>query len=157
MTRTPLEPFRDGDGNWASPSGRAGEFLVLLVGLPLFAWFASVDLGGFAAGNSWLALTVGVWVGVAYAVFFRERLLAAGPDDLGGWTVVSLATGGFGLSVLEAVHLGAPTALFVLAAGTTVLVVSLIRLVSPLHEGMEPQRRGVEPPASAALDDNSRS
>jgi hypothetical protein len=152
MTRNPLEPFRDEDGNWTSPSGREGELLVLLVGLPMFAWFASVDLGGLALGESWLALALGVCAGSAYAVFFRERLLEAVPDDLGSWTLVSLFTGGFGLSVLEVVHLGAPTALFVLAAGTTVVAISAIRFVSPLHEGMEPQRRGVEPPASADLE-----
>lgn len=152
MTRVLLEPFRDEDGDWTSPSGRAGEFLVLLVGLPIFAWFAAVDLGGLAPDKSWLALALGVWAGSAYAVFFREQLLEAVPDDLGGWTLVSLVTGGFGLSVLEVVHLGAPTALFVLAAGTTVLAVSAIRLVSPFHEGMDPQRRGVEPPASADLE-----
>ncbi|MDG5759959.1 hypothetical protein QA600_11475 [Natronococcus sp. A-GB1] len=152
MARTPLNPFRDEDGSWTSPSGREGEFLVLLVGLPIFAWFAAVDLGGLAPGESWPALAAGVWAGVAYAVFFRERLLEAVPDDFGGWTLVSLLTGGFGLSILEFVHLGEPTALFVLAAGTTVLAVSAIRLVSPLHEGMEPQRRGVEPPASADLE-----
>ncbi|WP_394741550.1 hypothetical protein [Natronococcus roseus] len=152
MTRVLLEPFLDEDGDWTSPSGRAGEFLVLLVGLPLFAWFASADLGGLEPGDGWLALAVGVWVGFAYAAFFRERLLEAVPDWLGGWTLGSLITGGFGLSVLEVVHLAEPTVLFVLAAGTTVLVVSLLRLVSPLHEGMEPQRRGVEPPASADLE-----
>ncbi|AGB36736.1 hypothetical protein [Natronococcus occultus] len=152
MTRTPLDRCRDEDGDWITPSGRVGEFLVLLVGLPLFAWFAAGDLGGLAPGESWLALAVGVWAGFAYAILFREWLLAAVPDELGGWTVVSLATGGFGLSVLEVVHLAAPTVLFVLAAGTTVLVVSLLRLVSPLHDGMEPQRRGVEPPASADLE-----
>ncbi|ELY60184.1 hypothetical protein C491_02760 [Natronococcus amylolyticus DSM 10524] len=152
MTRVLLEPFRDEDGDWTSPSGRAGEFLVLLVGLPIFAWFAAVDLGGLAVGDGWFALAVGVWAGFAYAAFFRERLLEAVPDDLGGWTLVSLFTGGFGLSILEVVHLGAPTALFVLAAGATVLAVSMLRLVSPLHDGMEPQRRGVEPPASVDVE-----
>ncbi|NKE35633.1 hypothetical protein GWG54_07350 [Natronococcus sp. JC468] len=152
MARTPLDPFRDEDGDWTTPSGRAGEFLALLVGLPLFAWFASSDLGGLALGDGWLALVVGVWAGFAYAAFFRERLLAAVPDWLGSWTLGSLITGGFGLSVLEVVHLAEPTVLVVLAAGATVLVVSMLRLVSPLHDGMEPQRRGVEPPASADLE-----
>ena len=152
MTRTSLGSFRDEDGDWTGPSGRAGEFLVLLVGLPIFAWFAAIDLGGLAPGESWPALAAGVWVGFAYAAFFRERLLEAVPDWLGGWTLGSLITGGFGLSVLEVVHLAEPTVLVVLAAGATVLAVSMLRLVSPLHDGMEPQRRGVEPPASADLE-----
>lgn len=151
MARLSLERFRDGDG-WTRPDGREGEFLALLVGLPTFAWFAFGDLGGVAPDENWLTLSLGVCCGFGYAVRYRQRLLEAVPDWLGGWTVVSLTTGGFGLSALEIVHLAAPTVLFVLAAGTTVLACYGLRLVSPLHEGMEPPRRGVEPPAASELD-----
>jgi hypothetical protein len=85
-------------------------------------------------------------------VFFWKRLPEVVSDNLGGWTLVSLLIGGFGHFVLKIVYLGAPTALFVLAAGTTVLVVLPIRLVSPLHEGLKPQRQGVELPVSANLE-----
>ncbi|TYL40512.1 hypothetical protein CV102_02790 [Natronococcus pandeyae] len=120
--RSPLEWFHDDDG-WARPDGRNGEFLALLVGLPAFAWFASGDLGGLALGESWLAVSLGVCCGFAYAAYYRQRLL-------------------------EVVHLPTPTVLFVLAAATTVLGLYALRFVSPLHEGIEPPRRGAEPPAA---------
>jgi hypothetical protein len=151
MDWSPLEWFRDDDG-WTRPDGREGEFLALLVGLPTFAWFASGDLGGLAPDESWLAISLGACCGFAYAVSYRRRLLEAVPDGVGAWTILSLVTGGFGLSVLEVVHLAAPTVLFVLAAGATVLILYGVRLVSPLHEGMEPPRRGAEPPASIDLE-----
>jgi hypothetical protein len=95
---------------------------------------------------------VGVCCGLGYALWYRQRLLAAVPDRVGTGTAVSLVTGGFGLSFLELVHPAGPAVLFVLAAGSTVLSIYGLRLVSPMHEGMKPQRRGVEPPSASELD-----
>jgi hypothetical protein len=83
---------------------------------------------------------------------YRQRLLGAVPDWVGAGTAVSLLTGGFGLSILQVVHVATPTVLFALAAGSTVLSISVLRLVSPMHEGMNPQRRGVDPPSSAEVE-----
>ncbi len=140
--------FRDDDGSWQFPDGRRGEFVALLVGLPLYTWFVRADAGIPAPREYWLAVVLGACGGFWYAAYYRERVA----DRLPNWAdigqLLSLVIGGFGLSILRLIDLGEPTVCFLLTAGGTVLSIYLVRLVSPFHSGLEPPRRGVEPPTA---------
>lgn len=140
--------FRDADGNWTLPESRRREFVGLAIGLPVFAWFVSPDTGPLAPSEHWLAVLVGVCCGFLYVTYVRSAVLEAIPEGLSGWTALSLLGGGFGLSLLQVVHLATPTVIFVLVAGAVILGIYVLRLVSPLHDGLQPPRRGVEPPSA---------
>ncbi|OIB58603.1 hypothetical protein [Natrialba sp. SSL1] len=136
----------DGNNGWTLPEGRRREFVALAIGLPVFAWFVSSDVGSLAPTTHWLPVLVGVCCGFLYAVHVRDAVIDAIPDGLSGWTSLSLLSGGAGLSLLEVFHIATPTVVFILVAGGTILAIYSLRLVSPLHDGLQPARRGVEPP-----------
>lgn len=137
---------RDGDGGWTLPDGRRREFIGLAIGLPVFAWFVADDVGPLAPSQHWPVMVLGVCCGVYYAASVRSTVFELLPDGLSDMTVLSLLSGGAGLSLLEIVHLATPTVVFLVTAGVTILGIYVIRLVSPLHDGLQPSRRGVEPP-----------
>lgn len=147
----PLAWFRDDDGGWTVPEGRRGELLVLVVGLPLFAWLvpaqADLSLPARRTGAWWTAVSVGVCCGFCYAVLVREYVVAAVPNT-NAWTIISMLGSSAGLSVFEHVPAAGAVALGLAAAGATVVGIYTLWLLSPLHEGIEPARRGVEPPAA---------
>ena len=145
MVRSPLEWFRGAGGEWTFPSGRQGELLVLAAGLPTFAWFVHTDRGLPAIDGWWPIALVGVCCGLLYATVFRERVLERLPD-VDTWTVVSVFAGGMGLSMLELLPTTDAAVLVILSAGATVVAVYLVRWISPLHDGLAPPQRGVEPP-----------
>lgn len=146
MASSHLEWFRD-DGEWTTPTGRRGELVALVVTLPVALWFVT-GRDGFTwpqATTAWLAATVGLWCGYAYAVHYRERILERLPDeDIGGWTLFSLFSGGLGMSALELLPATGALVIALFATGVTIVAISLLRLASPLHDGLEPARRGVE-------------
>lgn len=148
--RVVLEWFRDDDGEWTA-NGRRRELLVLVVGLPLFASSVAGELGAPwpASSADWVGLSLGVAAGFLYASRARDAIHGVLPGWATGWTILTSVLGGVGLSALELVRVATPTALFVLAAGTTALGVYLCRLCSPFHDGMKPPRRGVDPPGAA--------
>lgn len=146
MFGSPLRWFRDEDGDWTTPEGRRGEFVVLLIGLPALAFFTHAGEGLPYPTENPLAVAVGVCCGLLYATDYLSPLVERLPDGVGKWTFVSVFGGGFGLSVLELIHLTAPTVLFIFAAGGTILTIYTFRGLSPVHDGFQPPKRGVEPP-----------
>ncbi|EMA39504.1 hypothetical protein [Halobiforma nitratireducens] len=160
MAESPLEWFRE-DGEWTTPDGRPAELLVLVVGIPVFAWLVSLRSGialpwsaptsgvtGTAAQfRPWGAAGLGLFAGFLYAVYYRDVIVSRLPE-FSSWTLLSLFGGGFGLSTLEVLPATSSVTAFLLTAGTTVLVIYLLWLASPLHDGLTPSRRGVEPPAA---------
>ncbi|WP_049925734.1 hypothetical protein [Halopiger goleimassiliensis] len=145
MVRFPRWWFRDADGEWTIPSGRRGELLVLLIGLPAFAGFVSAESGLPTVGNRWPIVAAGVWCGFLYASRMRDRLAERFPN-VDVWTVVSVVVGGMGLSVLELLPTSGTTTIAILSTSGTVLAIYLLRAASPLHDGLAPPARGVEPP-----------
>ncbi|GAB3666031.1 hypothetical protein [Halopiger thermotolerans] len=147
----PLAWFRDDEGDWTVPEGRCGELLVLVVGLPLFAWLvpAQADLSLPARWTDawWTAVSVGVCCGFCYAVITREYLVAAVPDT-NAWTIVSFLCSSVGFSVFRHVPAAGAVAVGLVAAGATIVGIYALWLLSPLHEGIGPARRGVEPPSA---------
>ncbi|SFS76986.1 hypothetical protein [Halostagnicola kamekurae] len=148
MRSIPLEWFRDEDGDWTVFADRRGEFVVLLAGLPLVVWLLASEVGGLDPGWRWPAVPLGIVVGIAYTRRYRSLVIDALPEDSSTTILLTLFGSGFGLSTLETLHLAQPVLLFVLAAGTTVALVYALRLLSPLHDGCEPARRGVDPPGT---------
>lgn len=150
--------FRDDDGGWTFPEGRRGELLVLVVGLPLLAWLvpvqADLTLPSRRTDAWWTAVSLGVCCGFCYAVILREHLVAAVPDG-NAWTIVSVLGSSVGVSAFNHLPAAGAVALGLAATGTTVVAIYVLWLLSPLHEGIEPAKRGVEPPA--ALESESRS
>lgn len=146
MRFTPLEWFRDDDGDWTVPKGRRGEFVALLVGLPVVTWLLVSELGTLDPGWRWPVVPLGIVAGILYTRRYRSLVIDAIPDDLGTTLLLTLFGGGFGLSTLEALNLARPMLFFTLAAGLTVALVYALRLLSPLHDGCQPARRGVDPP-----------
>ncbi|AGB32696.1 hypothetical protein C488_08607 [Natrinema pellirubrum DSM 15624] len=142
------EWFRDDDGDWQVPEGRRGEFVALLVGLPLYAWAADFYLGLPAIVHYWPAVLLGASCGFAYTTPYRDRVTDPLPDWAPASQLLSLLVGGIGLDLLEIVQLADPFVTLLLAAGCTVLSIYLVRLASPFHRGLEPPRRGVEPPTA---------
>ncbi|WP_226481583.1 hypothetical protein [Natrinema amylolyticum] len=140
------EWFRDDDGGWQFPEGRRGELVTLAIGLPLLVGFVHSETGLPRPVEYWPAVLLGAWSGFLYATYYRTAIVERVPDWVSVGQVISLLAGGFGLTVLEIVHLADPTVLFVLAAGGTILSIYVVRACSPLHPGLEPPRRGVEPP-----------
>jgi hypothetical protein len=143
-----LEWFRDEDGSWRSPEGRRGELVGLGICLPALAVFVHFDVGLPRIAENRPAAFLGVWCGFLYATYYRTALVERTPGWVSFGQVFSLLAGGFGLTVLEIVHIADPTVLFVLTAGGTVLLIYLVRLCSPLHPGLEPPRRGADPPTA---------
>ncbi|WP_229380171.1 hypothetical protein [Haloterrigena salifodinae] len=141
------EWFRDEDG-WTTPDGRRGELVELVVALPVFAFFATRETGAPSPTDRPIAVLLGVCCGFGYAVYWRERLLSRIPEQLRTFAVTFVLGGGTGLSLLQLVHLAAPTIVFVVAAGTTIAAIYATWLCSPLEDGLRPPRRGVEPPSS---------
>lgn len=148
MRSTPLEWFRDEDGDWTIHAGRRGEFVALLVGLPVVIWLFVSELGALDPGWRWPVIPLGIVAGIAYTRRYRSLVIDALPEDSSATILLTLFGSGFGLSTLETLHLARPVLLFALAAGTTVAVVYALRLLSPLHDGCEPARRGVDPPGT---------
>ncbi|THE63578.1 hypothetical protein D8Y22_17305 [Salinadaptatus halalkaliphilus] len=142
--------FRE-DGEWTLPDGRRGELIVLAIGLPVFIWFVHADGGLPSVGDIWIAGAIGTGAGYLYTGRYRERVVDTVPA-VNGWTVVSLFAGGFGLSVLEVFYLADPAVAFLVAAGVTIAGIYAVRLVSPVHEGVQPPARGVEPPPALETD-----
>ncbi|SFB75699.1 hypothetical protein SAMN05444422_101773 [Halobiforma haloterrestris] len=168
MIGSVLEGIRDGDdgGNgWTIFDGRSAELLVLAVAVPVFAWLAHVRPGMALPGSTtgvnpgtegpplrpWIAAGLGLFAGFLYATYYRDAIVSRVPD-LHFWMALSLAGGGFGLSVLEGLPATPSIVAFLLAAGGTVIAIYLLRLVSPLHEGLAPPERGVEPPSAVDLE-----
>ena len=147
-----LEWFRDDDGDWTTPDGRRLEFVALAVGLPAFAWYVPgrLDLSVPSpwTGTWWLVAALGVCGGFCYAVFVRDAVVDAVPTDGSGWTVISLLGSSVGVSIFEHVPAAGAAVLFLLVAGAATLAIYLLRLLSPFHRGLEPARRGVEPPTA---------
>ncbi|OVE85686.1 hypothetical protein [Natronolimnobius baerhuensis] len=147
MAASLLEWVCDEDGDWTTPTGRRGELVALVVTLPVALWFVT-GRDGFAwpQGNTaWLAATVGLWCGYAYAVHYREPIVEYLLEkDIGGLTLFTLFSGGLGISALEFLPATGALVVALLVAAVTIIVISLLRLVSPLHRGLEPARRGVE-------------
>ncbi|OLZ41584.1 hypothetical protein A6E15_11585 [Natrinema saccharevitans] len=131
------EWFRD-DGSWQVPDGRRGEFVALLVGLPLYASIVHFDAGLPAPREYWPAVVLGACGGFWYVAYYREGLADQLPDWAGVEQVLSFVIGGVGLSLLRLIDLGNPTVCFLLTACGTVLSIYLVRLVSPFHRGVEP-------------------
>lgn len=146
MGRRPLEWIRDEDGSWQFPEGRRGEFVTLAVGLPFVALFAHTDTGLAHPLEYWPAVIVGACCGFLYATSYRGAIVERVPDWVSVGQLLSLLAGGAGLTILRIVRIAEPAVLFVLAAGGTILLVYAVRLCSPLHDGLEPPRRGVDPP-----------
>ncbi|ELZ12935.1 hypothetical protein NP511_05330 [Natrinema thermotolerans] len=147
--REPIrEWFRDDDGDWRFPEGRRGEFVVLVVGLPLYAWVADVYVGLPAVVDYWPAVLLGACCGFSYTTRYRDRIVDRLPDWAPASQLLSLLVGGIGLDLLEIVQLADPFVTLLLTAGCTAMLISLIRLASPFHRGLEPPRRGVEPPTA---------
>ncbi|WP_339104062.1 hypothetical protein [Haloterrigena salinisoli] len=140
-----LEWFRDEDG-WTMPDDRRGELVGIVVGLPVFAFFATRETAVPSPTEHSAAVVLGALCGFCYAVYWRERVLSLIPDEIRTAATSLLLGGGAGLSLLEIVHLAAPTVLFVAAAGATIAGIYAAWLVSPLQDGLRPPRRGVEPP-----------
>ena len=155
MSRVPLEWFRDEDG-WTTPTGRRGELVALAVAVPSLALVAYAWTDLLQAGRHWPVASVGVLAGVCYAWFCREYVLGYvreyAPDDVGSWTILSLFGGGIGVPALESIPAAGAVVALLLAAGGTILAVYLLRLVSPLHEGVQPLRRGADPPSAVDVD-----
>ena len=147
-----LEWFRDDDGGWTTPDGRRLEFLALAVGVPLFARYAPgrvvPPLPRPWSGTWWFVATLGVCCGFCYAVVVRDAVVDAVPTDGSGWTVISILASSVGFSVFEYVPAAGAVVLCLIVGGATVLAIYLLRLLSPFHEGLEPARRGVEPPTA---------
>jgi len=138
--------FRDDDGSWQFPEGRRGEFVTLALTLPALAVFVHADTGLPRPTEYWPIVILGVCSGFLYVTSFREPILERVPDWVSVGQVISLLAGGLGLTLLRLVHVADPTVLFILAAGGTITLVYGVRLCSPFHPGLEPPRRGVEPP-----------
>lgn len=138
--------FRDDDGSWRFPDGRRGEFVTLLVALPIYGVLVRIDTGlPRPIDHPWIVL-LGACCGLLYATQYRDRIADRVPDWADGGQLLSLVLGGLGLNVLKLVHLADPIVLFVFAAGGTVLCIYAVRLCSPVHRGLEPPRRGADPP-----------
>lgn len=146
MTHSVFRWFRDDDGSWQFPEGRRSELVTLALTLPCLAVFVHADTGLPRPTEYWPAVILGVCSGFLYATSYREPIVERVPDWVSVGQVVSLLAGGFGLTLLRLVHIADPTVLFILAAGGTIVVIYGVRLCSPLHPGLEPPRRGVEPP-----------
>lgn len=140
------EWFRDDDGSRQFPEGRRGEFVALLVGLPLYAGYLHWKTGLPRPLEYWPAVILGACGGFCYAAYYRSVIADRVPDWADAGQLLSLLIGGAGLSVLRLVRLADPAICFLLAAGGTILLTYAVRLCSPLHPGLEPPRRGVEPP-----------
>ncbi|NGM67595.1 hypothetical protein G6M89_00995 [Natronolimnobius sp. AArcel1] len=142
-----LEWVRDEEGEWTTPTGRRGELVALLVTLPVALWFVT-GRDGFAwpqATTAWLAAAAGLWCGYAYAVYYREPIVKSLLEkDIGGLTLFTLFSGGLGISALEFLPATGALVVALCMTGVTIIVISLLRLVSPFHRGLEPARRGVE-------------
>ncbi|RKD97716.1 hypothetical protein [Halopiger aswanensis] len=153
--------FRDDEGGWTFPDGRRGELLVLLAGLPLFAWLvpvqADLTLPARWTDAWWTAATLGVCCGFCYAVIAREYLVAVVPDT-NAWTVVSIVGSSVGVSAFRHVPAAGTVTvgLVAAAAGATIAVIYALWLLSPLTEGVRPARRGVEPPAALESHSSAR-
>lgn len=147
----PLEWFRDDEGGWSAPDGRRLEFVALVVGLPLVAWYVpgrfDVSLPQFWSLPWWFTVTLGVYCGFCYAVV-RDALVEAVPTDHSGWTVISILGSSIGFSIFEYVPAPGIVLPAFLIAGATIVGIYLLRLLSPFHDGLEPARRGVEPPTA---------
>lgn len=152
-----LEWFRDDDGSWQTPEGRRGELVGLVLCLPSLAVFVHFDVGLPPVAENRLVAILGVWCGFLYATYYRTALVERTPGWVSFGQVVSLLAGGFGLTVLEIVHIAEPTVLFVLTAGGTVLLIYLVRLCSPLHPGLEPPRRDADPPQPRTVESTAPS
>ncbi|SEQ49658.1 hypothetical protein [Natrinema salaciae] len=155
MGGTLLEWFRDDDGSWQVPDGRRGEFVSLAVSLPVLAVFLHFETELPRPAEHRLAAVVGVWCGFLYATYYRTAFVERVPDWISVGQVVSLLAGGLGLTILRLVHVADPTVVFVLTAGGTILLLYLVRWFSPFHPGLEPPRRGVEPPPARDVGANS--
>lgn len=152
MTVSALEWFRDEDGEWTAPEGRRGEFVALPIVLPVVAWTGLGGSGLPGIAPPWLSASLGVCCGYLYATRYRDVVVRYVPDRLVDWSLVSFLGGSLGGSVLELVPLTDGQVAFVLAACATVLGTYTLRLLSPVHRGLEPPRRGVESPASLEMD-----
>ncbi|MFC6768866.1 hypothetical protein [Natrinema soli] len=146
MTHPVFRWFRDDDGSWQVPEGRRGEFVTLALTIPALAAFVHIDAGLPRPLEYWPAVILGVCSGFLYVTSYRESIIERVPDWVSVGQVFSLLAGGFGLTLLRLVHVADPTVLFILAAGGTIASVYGVRLCSPFHPGLEPPRRGVEPP-----------
>ncbi|WP_176548100.1 hypothetical protein [Natrinema sp. CBA1119] len=146
MTHPVFRWFRDDDGSWQFPEGRRGEFVTLALSLPALATFVHIDGGLPRPLEYWPAVILGVCSGFLYATSYREPIVERVPDLVSVGQVFSLLVGGFGLTLLRLIHVADPTVLFILAAGGTITLVYGVRLCSPFHPGLDPPRRGVEPP-----------
>ncbi|MGQ3412128.1 hypothetical protein ACT4ML_07675 [Natrinema sp. LN54] len=142
--------FRDDDGGWQIPDGRRGEFVALLVGLPLYIAYLRWDIGLPQPLEYWPVVLVGACCGLFYVTTYRDRIADRVPDYTPDWAdagqLLSLLLGGAGLSLLRLVHIADPTLVFLLSACGTVLLCYAVRLCSPVHPGLEPPPRGAEPP-----------
>ncbi len=138
--------FRDDDGDWQFPDGRRGEFVALLVALPVYGGLVHVDTGlPRPIDHPWMVL-LGACCGLLYATYYREAITGRVPDWADGGQLVSLLLGGFGLDILKLVHLADPVVLFGFIGGWTILCIYAVRLCSPVHRGLEPPRRGADTP-----------
>ncbi|PCR90909.1 hypothetical protein [Natrinema ejinorense] len=147
MSRPGLEWFRDDDG-WTMPDGRRGEFVGICCWLPVFAFLATRETSIPAPTAYPVAASLGVLCGFVYAVYWRDRLYSLVPEGVRTVVVSGLFGSGIGLTLLRIVHFAEPTVLFLLVAGVTILGIYGTWLLSPLHDGLEPPPRGVEPPSS---------
>ncbi|SDQ52318.1 hypothetical protein [Natronobacterium texcoconense] len=153
MTLHLLEWFRDEDGDWTVPDGREGELLVLLVFLPVVGAYAHLrfDFGWPQGTAQWIVATLGLFGGYLYAIHVREYVLRYVSTDY-SWLTPFLLFGS-GIAGLGEYVLRRPSILLpCLVAGGTVLVVYSLWLLSPFQDGLEPARRGVEPPSAVELD-----
>ena len=146
-----LEWFRDEDG-WTTPKGRRGEFVALAVGFPVFLWFVTTGPGLPQFAEQWPVAILGAVCGFCYVVYYRERILARLSFDFSSWTLFSLLGSGFGLSVLESVPATNAIVTGLLALFGTIVAIYLLWLISPVHDGLQPPGRGVEPPSAVDVD-----
>ncbi|MXV63734.1 hypothetical protein GS429_17040 [Natronorubrum sp. JWXQ-INN-674] len=145
-----LEWFRDDDG-WAVPDGRRGELVGIVLCLPVFLFLLSTETGIPNPAEHPVAVVLGTLCGFCYAVYWRRQLLSAVSERIRNFAI-SFFFGGLGLSLLRIIHIAETTAVFVLAACGTVVAIYAVWLLSPMHDGVRPPRRGVEPPAAADLE-----
>ncbi|AFZ71855.1 hypothetical protein [Natronobacterium gregoryi] len=152
MTLQFREWFRE-DGDWTSPDGREGELVALVVFLPavvVYAWFR-FDLGWPQGTAQWTVAALGLFGGYVYAIHLREYVLRFVSTDYSWLTPILLFGSGFaglGEYVLRRPSMLLPC----LVAGGTVLVIYALWWLSPLQRGLEPARRGVEPPTAIEIE-----
>lgn len=138
-----IEWFRDDDG-WQFPDGRRGEFVGLVIVLPVAVWYVQRTVGSHSILEWPIALVAGVYCGFVYVAYVRDRVRTHRSGKAG--TVVSIGLAAFSIGSLDSIGLAEPAVVLLGSATVTVLVVYLIRLCSPVHDGLQPPRRGVEPP-----------